>query len=205
MPDARYLLWVDLETAGTDERRDPILEIGWVITTPTLHPLYEKSLPIRPHCWRHPHPHWNDSTWPNGADPAQWDEFVRDMHTNNGLIDTIDALGYENHSDVQDAVIDSLARFGKKHDYMLAGSGVSHFDRRFIKAQMPDLEKWLQYPNLDVGVLRRAWQLWSIPGAYYPSDNDSKTHRALDDIRCHLSEARYWCDFIRAGIQARGH
>ena len=32
MPETTHLLWLDLETTGTDETLDPILEIGWIVT-----------------------------------------------------------------------------------------------------------------------------------------------------------------------------
>lgn len=182
MADPRFLLWVDLETTGTDEREDAIVEIAWLITTPTLDLLIENSVVV----------------WPERKpDPETWDQFVRDMHTNNGLIGALRSDYGWDPAKAEARVLDDMAELGQRHEFMLAGSGVSHFDRRFLKTQMPDLERWLQYPNLDVGVLRRAWQLWQNPGSEYPGFNDGKTHRALDDIHCHLAEARWWFSMIR--------
>lgn len=36
MADADHLLWLDLETTGTDETKDSIIEIGCILTTPDL-------------------------------------------------------------------------------------------------------------------------------------------------------------------------
>ena len=71
---------------------------------------------------------------------------------------------------------------------VLAGSGVSHFDCRFIRHYLPELEAFLRYWMIDIGVVRRMYELWvgELPTAV----NEEKTHRALDDVYCHLEEAR---------------
>lgn len=189
MPEPRYLLWADLETTGTDEKVDHVIEIGYIITTPTLHPVLENSWVVTP-------PHWRAGTEARNR-PEAWPDVVREMHEANGLINDIDTQVRRDAIHVQQLVIQDLMRFGKKHDFMLAGSGVSHFDRRFIQAQLPELEKWLQYPNLDVGVLRRAWQLFTPPNQHYPKLTQDKPHRALDDIRLHLQEADWWFGLLR--------
>ena len=36
MPEVTHYLWLDLETTGTDERRDDIIEVGFIITDKEL-------------------------------------------------------------------------------------------------------------------------------------------------------------------------
>lgn len=175
--DPDYLLVLDLETTGTDEHKDPILEIGMLVVDLSLDVLDAWSIPIMPPRW----PTMND--------------FVFDMHTKNGLITDCNETGVTLRSAQQTAQT-ILGRWGKKHDFMLAGSGVSHFDRRFLKAQMPELEKWFQYPNLDIGVVRRFATL--LCGVDVPNLSDDKPHRALDDARIHLQEMRNWRAFMVA-------
>jgi oligoribonuclease (3'-5' exoribonuclease) len=84
----------------------------------------------------------------------------------------------------------------EKFKFMLAGSGVEHFDRRFLKAHMPKLAAMLTWTPLDVGDVRR---LASMAG-YKPSGaapQADKNHRAEDDIRMHLEEARAYYDVFR--------
>jgi oligoribonuclease (3'-5' exoribonuclease) len=39
-------------------------------------------------------------------------------------------------------IIGLFQSLGNKHDFILCGSGVSHFDRRFLAEHMPRLTKW---------------------------------------------------------------
>jgi oligoribonuclease len=119
--------------------------------------------------------------------------FVREMHMSNGLLDDIEKYG-EPITDVEEYLTLALSHEGEPGDFILAGSGVSHFDRRFIEAQMPQLAKWLRYYNIDVGVLRRTLELCGRDDLLLPKQD--KTHRALDDALLHLEELR----FVRAAL-----
>jgi oligoribonuclease len=149
-----WLVWLDLETTGTDEQQDPIMELGYVITDEAL----------------------TERAWANLviSDPATETRFaqanavVQEMHTSNGLIDDIRSGRGSVLPDAEGFVIDELQGIGKKHDFVLAGSGVSHFDRRFLEAQMPHLMKWLRYYSIDVGVLRRSLELIGRTDALLP-------------------------------------
>jgi oligoribonuclease (3'-5' exoribonuclease) len=88
----------------------------------------------------------------------------------------------------EDLVLDLLhtraVRAGQVH---LAGSGVAAFDKPFPARHMPRLHGMLHYAPIDVGVLHRTWRMWT--GTDLVTVNQDKTHRALDDARCHLAEA----------------
>jgi len=190
MARAKYLLWIDLETTGVDQVEDPILEVGMIITEscPPFVDLFQGSWVINPAL--------------SGSDAwdTRLDEYVRNMHTVNGLLNDVGnpevavSLGV-----AQQQIINALDNFGRPHNYMLAGSGVGHFDRRFIETQMPDLAKWLQYPNLDVGVIRRAFSfakrddLVEFGTTFEGAD---KPHRGLDDVQDHLAEFRLYCELF---------
>lgn len=185
MAQATHLLWLDLETTGTDETADPILEIGVVLTTAEA-PFAELA---------------RDSVVIGGGLAPDWRDrmvpVVVEMHTVNGLLEDV-AESVIGATDAAQRVIDNvLAPHTRKHAVMLAGSGVGHFDRRFIAAQMPALDGWLQYPCLDVGVLRRAVRFAGrddlIPRE---GDHSLKPHRALDDVLLHLDEWRHYATII---------
>lgn len=195
--DPRYLVWMDLETTGTDERRDPILEVGMIVTTTDLaDEVATWSDPVFPADYAPTdRPWWQDDNWLTALMPPE----VVSMHRSSGLLADImrcdkhyhrlsaDLFTIEQHLTY---VLDGL---GKPGEFMLAGSGVSHFDRRFIKAQMPEFEKWLQYPNADVGVFRRMLRMLGREDLVRPAPQaEDKTHRALADARFHLEEARYY-------------
>lgn len=172
------LLWVDLETTGSDVDMDCIIEVGAILTTPDLVVLGEFTKNVTPA--------------PLGLGRLMQNPVVRDMHERNGLLPELldpsaPVVKPHHAAKALRAWAEELgAREGRT---VLAGSGVGHFDRRFIARYMPQVDKFLRYWCIDVGVIRRAHEMWS--SAPRPSSaNDSKTHRALDDIRCHLEEAR---------------
>lgn len=206
--DPKYLVVLDLETTGTDEHQDSIIEVGIVLCTLDLVEVAEWDSIVMP-------THWG------GSRPVQWwtdgghwlrslmNEYVAGMHTQNGLINELMATGADRKgmadfwfgvNGIQQQLERWLSGYGKRHEFMLAGSGVSHFDRRFLKAQLPEFEKWLQYPNMDVGVVRRFATL--LCGVDVPDLSEGKTHRALDDARIHLQEMRNWRAFIENGVSA---
>ncbi len=176
--EARYLAWTDLETAGTDETSDPIVEVAVVLTMPDLEEVAYYAVPV-----------WPD-VWNRLEGPVQVSPEVYRMHTDNGLWDDCARIGVP-LEDAEARILGIMACYGDRGDFVLAGSGVSHFDRRFIDAQMPDYSKWLRYYCIDVGVLRRTLPLIGRADAVRPASEVVKSHRAMSDIRLHISEFRY--------------
>lgn len=183
MPAPKALVWVDLETTGTDENENAIVEVALIITNLELIERATLQSLVDPRVI-HPIDAWSD--------------FIVGMHTESGLMADLDeriaagicpTLVDVNKSIETLFVIDHDETGLRPHHYLLAGSGVSHFDRRFIKQYLPALEKMLQYPNLDVGSTRRELQILGFDDLI-PPFNDGKTHRAMDDVRCHLAELR---------------
>lgn len=178
------LAWIDLETTGTEEKLDPIIEVGMIVTDEKLCVLAERTITVRP----------NGGEW---VERIRANPVVRDMHAANDLaaevLLSVEAL---TPLEAEFTLIEILEAHGKAHDFMLAGSGVAHFDRRFLKQQMPQLEAFFRYPVLDVGVIRRALKL-ADRDDLIPSQ-PKKNHRAIDDIRQHLEEMRAYDRLFRA-------
>lgn len=190
------LLWVDLETTGTDEHKDSIIEFAGIVTHQDLTHIY-----ARPEEYK---------TVVKPTDRALGRLFrqpiVHNMHDENGLLDTL--LHDDSLSDPiptigkADTVIhDWLKALYPDGRYILAGSGVGHFDMKFMRAQMPKTCSLLRYYTIDIGVIRRAVSMW-LPEFPRPDHNEDKTHRAMDDIRCHLEEARWWQSRLDRGQPA---
>jgi oligoribonuclease len=173
------LLFIDLETTGSNVEHDNIIEIGAILTTTNLDLIDDFTTVVDP------------------SDEAlgrmMRNDIVREMHTVNGLLDVVlKGVGTKPHQAAAD-----MLNFLRRNDApegrtVLAGSGVGHFDRRFIDAYMPPVAHYLRYWCIDVGVIRRAHEMWT--GSTLTSVNDTKTHRALDDARLHLEEARAFRD-----------
>lgn len=180
-------LWLDLETTGSDPERDSIIEIGCILTTPNL-----EEPP--------------DATWAYFQSPVRpTDEAlgrlyhnptVRKMHEDNGLLPSLHDAHLPAPHDVARRLDRWLNRCGAKPGrVVLAGSGVGHFDRRFLDRWMPQIGKqWLRYWCIDVGVIRRALEVWDVPRPAELTPN--KPHRALADAQIHLNEARGFRDLL---------
>lgn len=171
-----YICWIDLETTGSKDT-DIIIEIGAVMTDRELNELSSKQLVL--HIGRE----WLD----------QMDPFVVDMHTKNGLLEEC----FKSDVYVSDADAE-MTRWIKQYtsgDHIpLGGSGVSHFDRKYIKRYLDKFDQYLTYWAYDVGSLRRQLRLF---GFEIPDRKVNLTHRALDDIRDHVVEAKGYRDMLR--------
>ena len=181
-----HLLWIDLETTGSDVTKDCIIEIGAILTTTDLKVLDEYQTLVRPTA--------------EGFGRLMLNAYVREMHEKNGLTAALLDPNAPDKPSPHEAAKDLLAwaeeQGAARGKMVLAGSGVGHFDRRFIDRYLGELSKALRYWCIDIGVIRRAHEMWVGPR---PSDaNDGKTHRALDDIRCHVEEARAFAELWSA-------
>jgi oligoribonuclease len=173
------LLWLDLETTGSDVAHDSIIEVGCILTTTDLVVFGEFQAVVVPEA--------------EGYGRLMLNDFVRGMHTNNGLLEDLTAgLGKKPHEVTKDLLAWLRSLGASEGRTVLAGSGVGHFDRKFIDRYMPQLSRFLRYWCIDVGVVRRAHEMWV--GTVVSTANDGKTHRALDDVRCHLAEAQAFRD-----------
>lgn len=187
MADPLFFAWIDLESTGLDKVNDPIIEVGLVITRAFM-PFDEVSCyeaVIRP----------ENSLW-----KSRMDSYVTRMHTTNGLIADVDDHGRERW-EVETEIVELLSQHGQRLNFMLAGSGVSHFDRKFIASQMPRLDEWFQYPSLDVGTIRRALKFSGRKdldafGATF--HDEGKPHRGLADVRDHLNEFRQYASIFQS-------
>ena len=184
MPKETHLLFTDLETTGLDPAHDEIIEAAFLLTTTDLTVLAESEMLVRPS--------------PAALHRLLADDQVAAMHNRNGLLrdlraaDRPEPAADTDHAtslrDAEQRVIDLLhahsVRAGQLH---IAGSGVAAFDKPFLARHMPRLHGLLHYAPIDVGVLRRTWSMWT--GGDLVTVNQDKTHRAADDVRCHLAEA----------------
>lgn len=179
----RLYAWLDLETTGSDERRDAILEIGIAISDATFQPIatFERII----HCSQHA----------RDAAPMR----VREMHDANGLWTAALASPHE-VDEVDREATAWLASFAPadyagrgQYQLILAGSGVGHFDSRFLRQHMPATERRLTYWPMDVGVIRR---FLPLAGFDVPPAEDGKPHRALADALHHMEEMRLYLGMV---------
>lgn len=189
--DIAGLAWIDLETTGTDETKDLIIELALIVTRPDLTPV-----PIAPNGYYSSVVRFDTEGVKQAAiERIKNNPVVHAMHTANGLLESIEADEGKPAGLIDQEVRTILKGIGhKRKAFMIAGSGVGHFDRRFIKRQMPQIEAMLDHPAFDIGVFRRMAQAWGVD---MPDFQTIKTHRALDDLRAHLQEAAWDRAFMR--------
>jgi oligoribonuclease len=196
------IAWVDLESTGLDFERDPILEFGLLITSQSsLTTIASAQWVICP-------PAWPDRK-------AALNERVFQMHSDNGLIADLDAI-WEGEEmppliyDVETEIMQFIAQRSPGGGKVpIAGAGTANYDIHAIRAQMPRLTEMLSWWCYDIGHVRRLAKLCGVEPPEEDISDTVKTHRALDDIRLHLAEAKWHMDLWRllrkSGLRAPVH
>lgn len=91
--------------------------------------------------------------------------------------------------------IDSMSSAKNRSSHVpFGGSGVLHFDRKYIDKRLPDFSNRITFWAYDVAVSRRFYELAEVP---WTPAYEAKTHRALDDARAHAEEFRYTLQTLR--------
>jgi oligoribonuclease len=169
-----YIVWADCEMTGLDIEKDEICEIAVIVTDEQLKPVDEGiQIVIRP----------------SDAAMANMGEFVRQMHTDSGLLSELEA-GVSLQS-AQEQVLSYLGKYiSEPKTAPLAGNSIGT-DRMFIIRQMPKLDAFLHYRNIDVSSLKELVRRW-YPRVYFQLPKKNGSHRALADIRESIQELAYY-------------
>jgi oligoribonuclease len=169
------LAWIDLEMTGLDPSRHTIVEIATLITDDDLALVAEgPDLVVKT----------------SASQLAEMDDVVRAMHTRSGLLAAMESSTLS----LADAGAETLA-FLKTHikqagTVPLAGNSIGT-DRRFLAAQLPEVEDFLHYRSVDVSTLKELCRRWR-PDVYKAAPEKKGGHRALLDIRESVTELRYY-------------
>lgn len=167
------LVWCDLETTGLDPSTCFILEAA-ISIAPFSEPFHLGSMYSRV-LYGH---RVNDAA----------DEFVREMHTKNGLWDECEKSHINSAIvDVQISrlITDALNKVGGSEKPVLAGSTV-HFDLAFIRRWLPMTAALLSHRVYDVSGIKLFCQ--SLGMEPIPRESEP-AHRAKDDILVSVEHA----------------
>ncbi|TCV97581.1 oligoribonuclease [Luteibacter rhizovicinus] len=173
------LIWIDLEMTGLDTDNDSILEIATIVTDKGLNVLAEGPVFAIAH---------NESLL------QEMDAWNRNQHTRSGLWGQV-VDSHATHGEAEKATIAFLREWVPAGKSPMCGNSICQ-DRRFLHRQMPGLERYFHYRNLDVSTLKELSRRWSPEiGRGFAKDS---AHTALSDIRDSIDELRYYRRFMGA-------
>jgi oligoribonuclease len=177
---ADNLVWIDLEMTGLDPVRDHVIEIATIVTDSALNVLAEGPV-IAIHR--------------SEAELAGMDEWNRTTHGASGLLDRVRASRVS-AATAETQTIAFLEQYAQAGASPMCGNSICQ-DRRFLAREMPALEKFFHYRNLDVSTVKELARRWApevLAGV-----QKSSTHAALDDVRESIAElVHYRRAFLRA-------
>jgi oligoribonuclease len=118
------------------------------------------------------------------------DEWNTRQHGESGLTARVLASDVS-PGEAEKATLDFLSTWVDKGASPMCGNSVCQ-DRRFMAREMPALESYFHYRNLDVSTLKILAQQWAPDVA--AGFSKESTHRALEDIRDSIAELAWYRD-----------
>ena len=166
---SKNLIWIDLEMTGLDTQNDNIIEIATIVTNQDLEIIAEGPEIVI-----------NQTK----TIMDKMDEWNTKHHGKSGLTDKV-LLSKITTQDAEIETLNFLKKFVKAGISPMCGNSICQ-DRRFLARQMPELEKFFHYRNLDVSSLNILSNIWRPDIA--KSVKKSSKHRALEDIKDSINE-----------------
>jgi oligoribonuclease len=166
---------MDLEMTGLDPARHTIVEIATLVTDDDLRIVAEgPDLVIHA----------------DAQALTAMDDFVRKMHTKSGLLEAMETSTL-NLADAGRQTLEFIrTHVPDKGTVPLCGNSIGT-DRRFLDAQLPDIENWLHYRSVDVSTVKELCRRW-YPDIAAKAPEKGTAHRALEDIRESVAELAYY-------------
>lgn len=170
------LVWIDLEFTGLDYANNQILEIATIIT--------DKDLNIL-------------ATGPNLAIQTEknildnLDQWNTETHGKSGLLQKcLDSKTTMKMAEAE--TLDFIEKWAEQGEALLCGNSVCS-DRRMLYKNMPRIEKFLSYRNINVTTVKKLAHNWYPE---LPNFEKKETHTALLDITESIEELKYYRENI---------
>lgn len=169
------LIWIDLEMTGLSPEYDTIIEIATIVTDLHLNELAEGPVLAI-----------GQTTEVMDA----MDEWNTRQHGQSGLTERV-LESETSAADAEDATIEFLEQWVDAGASPMCGNSICQ-DRRFLAREMPDLERYFHYRNLDVSTLKILASLWApVVAKGFVKESE---HLALADIRDSIAELIWYRD-----------
>ena len=173
------LIWIDLEMTGLCTINDTIIEIATIVTDKYLHELAEGPVfAIRQ----------------SQETMAGMDEWNTRQHGKSGLTARVLESKFS-AAEAESATLTFLQKWVDAGASPMCGNSICQA-RRFLSREMPELEAFFHYRNLDVSTLKILAQQWA-PGVAKGFVKES-AHLALSDIRDSIEELSWYRDNLLA-------
>ncbi len=171
--DKNNLIWIDLEMTGLDTFQDTIIEIATVVTDKDLNILAEG-----PVIAIHQEDHLLN----------MMDEWNQQHHGDSGLIERVQKSEFT-MAQAELATIEFLEEYVGKGASPMCGNSICQ-DRRFMAREMPELEDYFHYRNLDVSTLKEIAARWKPE--VLTQYTKKGAHLALDDVLESIEELQFY-------------
>ncbi|MFQ3199662.1 MAG: oligoribonuclease [Zhongshania sp.] len=179
MDKAQNLIWIDLEMTGLDTLNDHIIEIATVVTDANLNIIAEGPVLAI---------HQPDEVL------AEMDEWNTRQHGQSGLTKRVQDTCIT-AQEAERLTLTFLDKQVEKGASPMCGNSICQ-DRRFMAREMPALEAYFHYRNLDVSSVKELARRWRPDLS--AGLKKSATHLALDDIYDSIAELNYYREhFLR--------
>jgi oligoribonuclease len=167
------LIWIDLEMTGLKTDTDSIIEIATVVTDSQLTVLAEgPTLAIKtPEAMLQGMDEWNTR-----------------QHGASGLTARVRASEVT-LADAEGSTLEFLRQWVPGGASPMCGNSICQ-DRRFLARQMPQLERYFHYRNLDVSTVKELARRWA-PGLAAGFSKQA-SHLALADIHDSIRELVFY-------------
>ena len=165
------LVWIDLEMTGLEDEH-LIIEIATIVTNGDLEEVAEgPSIAIKR----------------SSQEMQNINEWSKEQHQKSGLLNHV-ANSLISINDAENQTLEFLANWVEPGKSPICGNSIGT-DRRFIRREMPRLDKFLHYRMVDVSTIKELVKRW-YPAKELPEKQSN--HLALDDIRESIEELRWY-------------